>query len=895
MAGDERASEEISRKSDEAGRYPGALADREDERVRWRRREGGSAPDEEIDCPPRGVGLSGGGIRSATFCLGVFQAMARVGLARRFDFLSTVSGGGYFGSFFAALFTRAGVSSAADAEEVLLGDRQPDALRNLRENGRYLAPNGSGDLLLAGAELLRNWVALQIVLLSLVIAACLVLQCLTFATPLGKWTPFAGAATGVLWWSPWLGVASVLFAVIAVPAGWAYWMAGRQGRIHPAYGLAATAGVGLWLAAGGAPLFSAEAVGTAGRGVLVVVLLTALAWALAFLRSREAEHDPAQDDERGNDERNRLSTWLKWALIAVAVLLGVTVVDTLARTLYLRASGLPGISGTIAALLLGLSGLAQKLSVASRLRKSEGNGRVRLPASLLAGAGALLVALLIGVLADCLALGFAWGFGAPRGVPAALLASEPTRVEAPLLESSGSQGSARVTIALTAPAEGIVVRSTSRDSAPPWLPAGIVAVFCWLFGHVYSFLNRSSHHALYSARLTRAYLGASNPARAPGRSISRVIRGDEPGVGAYWSDDGARRGAPLHLINVTVNETVSGRSQVEQRDRKGVAMALGPCGVSLGKGHHLLLDWGRPDAQPSQLEEGRWPVFRGPNRRLERLSVGQWVGVSGAAFTTGLGYRTSLGLSFLLGFANVRLGYWWKPDNRVSPDRGRASRLLRWLLPVQGSLFDELLARFPGTAEARWYLSDGGHFENLGGYELVRRRIPRIVLIDAECDPDYELGGLANLVRKARIDFNCEIRFWDERRLGLEMRDLPPGERPPVGTLEELKRKKRSKDSSCCAAIADVLYDFDDEQQMSQGRLLYVKAALCGGEPVDVREYHARHGEFPHETTADQFFDEAQWESYRKLGEHIGGSLFGTRRPGPQPAGPEWLTRQFFD
>ena len=54
---------------------------------------------------------------------------------------------------------------------------------------------------------------------------------------------------------------------------------------------------------------------------------------------------------------------------------------------------------------------------------------------------------------------------------------------------------------------------------------------------------------------------------------------------------------------------------------------------------------------------------------------------------------------------------------------------------------------------------------------------------------------------------------------------------------------------------------------------MYVKATLRGDEPVDVLEYHGSHPDFPHESTANQFFDEAQWESYRRLGEHIGSKV----------------------
>ena len=136
-----------------------------------------------VERPPHdtlGVALSGGGIRSATFSLGVFQALARFGLIGKIDYLSTVSGGGYFGAFLGRIFSRPEIRSVRDVEELLAGapgstipptsPRLPDGVRWLRENGRYLSPNGAGDLLLAGAGLLRNWIAIQVVLLVAIVA-----------------------------------------------------------------------------------------------------------------------------------------------------------------------------------------------------------------------------------------------------------------------------------------------------------------------------------------------------------------------------------------------------------------------------------------------------------------------------------------------------------------------------------------------------------------------------------------------------------------------------------------------------------------------------------------------------------------------------------------------------
>ena len=232
-------------------------------------------------------------------------------------------------------------------------------------------------------------------------------------------------------------------------------------------------------------------------------------------------------------------------------------------------------------------------------------------------------------------------------------------------------------------------------------------------------------------------------------------------------------------------------------------------------------------------------------------------------------------------------------------------RLLGMLFPVQRELVNEFLSRFPGTSEPYWYLSDGGHFENMGGYELIRRRLPLIVIVDAEADPNYTYEGLASLVQKARLDFGTEIEFCDKNKL-----DEKLGEdtlvRRLFGTLEQLRRgiwaeepvndpvtrQKRlslapvdsERFSLAHAALAEIKYGAQSgAPQTSGGWLILIKPTLTGNEPTDVLRYHSEHPSFPHETTANQWFDESQWESYRKLGEHIGMKVFGSFPPNAFP------------
>jgi hypothetical protein len=207
---------------------------------------------------------------------------------------------------------------------------------------------------------------------------------------------------------------------------------------------------------------------------------------------------------------------------------------------------------------------------------------------------------------------------------------------------------------------------------------------------------------------------------------------------------------------------------------------------------------------------------------------------------------------------------------------------------VQAHLLNELLARFPGTSSPDWYLTDGGHFENSAAYELVRRRLPTIVVCDHGADPEQTFEDLAILVRKARTDLGAQVQFL----AAAELAALPGGAGEAFGTLAELGFAEAAPGAERArptryAALARISYEGSE----ATSTLLWLRPAVLGGEPADVLGYHALHPDFPQQSTADQFFDEAQWESYRRLGEQLGEVVFGKLPPpaGAQDPADGWL------
>ena len=153
-------------------------------------------------------------------------------------------------------------------------------------------------------------------------------------------------------------------------------------------------------------------------------------------------------------------------------------------------------------------------------------------------------------------------------------------------------------------------------------------------------------------------------------------------------------------------------------------------------------------------------------------------------------------------------------------------------------------------------VSDGGHFDNLGLYEMLRRRCRKIVIIDGGCDPDLANSDLGKAIRMAKLD--CE------EGLRIVFRQMD------ISNLSD-------KDSNCVVAVADIFYGPKDDTP--SGELFYVKPKRIPGLPPEVTSYAARNPSFPHQSTTDQWFGEEQFNAYVTLGEHLGNQYIKLEAP----------------
>lgn len=833
--------------------------------------------------------LSGGGIRSATFGLGIAQTLARHRMLGCFDFLSTVSGGGYLGSWLTAWIHRAGLGPV---EEEL--SRRPDSplspepepVRHLRSYSRYMSPKpgflSADTWTLIGIflrNLLLNWLVLvpliaaalmfpristavilevgfllctdpelhdriafwvlvaAIVLGSFVIAYILASRpSLADADPPRSRLPRALRSQG---WFVALGLLPLWLLAVAATAYWA-WNADASLQGFVLFG--ASLGFGGYLisrfwvreialfegplitligALGGLFAWFASALFTdlPPRFAIEIyissgaplVLLMFLLAATLFV-GLSSYYTSSADREW----LARCGSWILILIVTRSVLSAIVLFGPVALVHYgpIWLSSLGGISG-IATLLLGGGAKTQAVK-----KPGEKESVKSLAARAALALAAPLFSLFLLVL---LSLGTSW-----------LLTMLP-------LHWPPDTDKTFFNLAVI-------------HASPWWLvlvtTAGFIAVGLGM-GLVVN-INQFSLHAAYRDRLIRAYLGASRP---------RAERKPNPFTGFDTRDNlqmwQLRGNRPFPVLNLTLN--LVGGKELAWQDRKAQPFSVSP----LHAGSWCL---GYRDTAQYAVNE----------HRDTALTLGTAAAVSGAAASPNMGYHSSPAVTFLLALFNVRLGWWL---GNPGPPGGRPEDRTR--------TYDKPGPRFapgPFFAEAFGltddcspyvYLSDGGHFENLGLYEMVLRRCRYIVVSDAGEDPDFSFEDLGNAISKIRVDLGVPIRFEKipmRPRAAATAFDLaePPSPRFPYFAVGRI--------GYSCIDFLETPGDLGPE---ADGFLIYVKACLNGTEPVDVFHYAKSHPEFPHEPTSNQLYTEQQFESYRELGANAASSLLngfsGTR------------------
>jgi hypothetical protein len=286
---------------------------------------------------------------------------------------------------------------------------------------------------------------------------------------------------------------------------------------------------------------------------------------------------------------------------------------------------------------------------------------------------------------------------------------------------------------------------------------------------------------------------------------------------------------PYHLINTTLNIPSSKQQSLKERGCDFFVFTKAWTG-SVSTGYRPTKEW-KTNGQPADLATA--------------------MAISGAAVSTRMGLANMPTLTAILTLLNVRLGFWIR-----QPQMPGLLGFPQSSHPGFACLLREMTS-FAMSEQHRWLnLSDGGHIENLGIYELLRRRCKFILCVDGEADGTSTFGGLMTLVRHAQMDFGIRI---DPR-------------------LDDLRHDSKTGYSKCHFHLCRIHYPKPAGSTESDpeplGLLLYFKLSVTGNESELIRRYRIRNPDFPHQNTLDQFFDQEQFEAYRQLGVHVAEAAF---------------------
>jgi len=293
------------------------------------------------------------------------------------------------------------------------------------------------------------------------------------------------------------------------------------------------------------------------------------------------------------------------------------------------------------------------------------------------------------------------------------------------------------------------------------------------------------------------------------------------------------------------------------------------CAVNLGE--YGVVPPGRRAASFtfSSTEIGGPLVGYAPTAAYEALPIGRFrdvtvpsgMAISGAAFSPAMG-KFNLGpVGGLLALANLRLGVWIPHPRRVV-DRGPSEWQWWWFRRPHWVWFLRELTNKYAFNRRYVYVSDGGHWDNLGLVELLRRGCTEIYCISGAGDGALSFSTIGEALALAREELGVSFE--------LDPSPLRPAVKAPdPEPTDRVLRREGAKDkASPFAAAAAVVgtFEFTRDPGAKRGVIYYVEADLTESMPFDVHAFAEAETVFPDDSTGDQVFNHRQFESYRALG-----------------------------
>jgi Patatin-like phospholipase len=807
--------------------------------------------------PWSGIGLSGGGIRSACLALGVLQALASRNLLRRFDYISTVSGGGYIGSslqwWWAAQKrddTR-GLTPAFGLDSVTFPYQPFDPAEPLSseppktlESGLTKPVEHLTELATKNLEFLRNHASYLTPGNGLSVWSMLVVLLRTVAISLLIWIPLLSALFYALhaFVDPGL---QILAEKLSLPSPVGKLMATRWDQsVCPdepfcAYAMRATYAFSLYVFYGSAILFAA-------LGAVYALLSRA----------------PQEVD---TDRKLRMTTLVSAVGLIAALIFAIRYYAQLDLSLIIILFVVIGTSVVILFRILAERLTEKSLNASYWLRRTleKWLGVAFLPWLLYFGFG--LIPVLPSYLNHVMASsGNAAGSGTAQAAGAGLL----TLISGVASALYGYYTFIRSIVPGFAPriaaTAGSIIYIFGTLVLAYWLSlavaipgvavddlANIQSVACCLVIVAVALasianVNYVGLHRFYRDRLMEAFMPKDSCVDSGRADYSPVA--DKLSMGDLgWdlnSSPQRSSSAPYPLINT--NAIMIRDDDPTTRGRGGTNFLISPLFVGSS-----VTGWQNTKEFIDQT---------GP------LTLATVMAASGAAASTNAGYiGTGLTMnpliSLVMSLLNVRLGVWianpWtKPKACEKAPKitavNKSDAKVNWIKTIPTFFVPGLMSALGGghRSDSKFVeLTDGGHFENLAIYELIRRKLPLILIVDGEADPSINLASLVSARNRIEQDFRAKITFEDGQ--GPELLVMHPEKGYPLGV-------KYAQSPYIVGKIEYV--------DGTVGTLIYIKSNITPKLDFSISGYLASNPDFPHQTTADQFFSPDQFEAYRKLG-----------------------------
>jgi hypothetical protein len=854
------------------------------------------------------VCLSGGGIRSGTFNLGILQGLARHRLLGKFNYLSTVSGGGFSGGWLSAWIHRhpqgldGVMNDLGKLPPVPPLEPEPEALGWLRSYSNFLSPKlglFSADTWTLVATVLRNiflnWLVFVPVLMAGLIFPRLWVAFITRRTlaDVGiaeQWSIGIAFGAGMLallyiginlpstrqrnrsqgaflfWCLVPLLISAMALATFAARAPQSQFTFGNfflyqlaiislpwlacailqyrmrravirekiTGKLARRLSLAyyytvatllivGTQAVTAWLMLEAARAWGGAENQVGGNLLYACFAVPLLLLLMSFTGILLAGLTSNYTDDEDQEWWARAGAWvfiavIGWSVVSVLVIYGpellILLPERLSSGKIFTIEMWTAVGGVLSGVIAIAGGFSSKVAANDEEAKKSGIGGMIV--SVLINVAAILFAVFIvivlAILTNVLLAAFANG----------------THVNGPDVAFPRLGWFTNGVANFAAP-----IYHTDVIRQSPFRLLFLVGLILFVLGLFFGRLintNKFSLHYLWRNRIIRAYLGASNLYRQP-----NLFTGFDSNDNVQMHELVHRERRLLHVLNFALN--LVGGEKLAWQERKAESFSVSPlhCG-------NYRLGYRRSKEYGKRLKPGDTAHRQG-------ISLGTSIAISGAFVSPNMGYmQSSPVIRFLMTLFNVRFG-WWLGNTGRAGDGTKKTRTYDLDSPRFSvkPIVKEALGMTNDKSDYV-YLSDGGHFENFGLYEMVLRRCRLIVVGDGTSDAEYTFESLGQSLRKIRIDFGIPIDF------------------------KKFMITKPSRDEKgVYAAVAQINYHCVDggSPELTDGTLILIKPTLIGSEERDVLNYASQNGAFPQEFIGDQWFSESQFESYRALGSHI--------------------------